>query len=334
MTALARKTSPIDRISPETSQFAADVVVGLTATPKRLPPKYFYDSAGSALFERITALPEYYPTRCEIDILNEHAKDIAELIPPAATLIEFGSGSSTKTRIVLSNAKSLAAYVPVDISADFLRQQVAGLRREYPDLPMLPVAADFGKPFQLPEKATLLPRVGFFPGSTIGNFEPHEAATFLRHTGRMLGPGATFIVGVDLVKDPQVLQKAYNDSQGVTAQFNLNLLARINRELGGKFDLASFEHHAFFNRERSRIEMHLASLKRQRVKLLGECIDFRAGETIHTENSYKYSLESFGAMARGAGWTPVAVWADPDNYFSVHAMTLREEPKGARAVGH
>jgi dimethylhistidine N-methyltransferase len=223
--------------------------------------------------------------------------------------------------------------VPVDISAGFLRQQIEALRREYPWLAMLPVAADFSKPFELPEAAELQPRVGFFPGSTIGNFEPHEAAAFLRHAGRILGSGATFIVGVDLVKDPQVLQRAYNDSEGVTALFNLNLLARINRELGGKFNLACFEHHAFFNRERSRIEMHLASLKRQRMKLLGECIDFRAGETIHTENSYKYSLESFGAMARGAGFTPLAVWTDPDGKFSVHAMTLREEQAEARAKG-
>ena len=179
------------------------------------------------------------------------------------------------------------------------------MRREYPELAVLPVAADFTKPFELPDAVAGMPRVGFFPGSTIGNFEPHEAAAFLRHAGRILGRGATFIVGVDLVKDTQVLQKAYNDSQGVTAKFNLNLLARINRELGAKFNLACFEHHAFFNRERSRIEMHLASLKRQRIKVCGECIDFRAGETIHTENSYKYSVESFGALARGAGWTPV-----------------------------
>jgi dimethylhistidine N-methyltransferase len=197
------------------------------------------------------------------------------------------------------------------------------LRREYPKLAVLPVAADFTKPFELPDPVRIMPRVGFFPGSTIGNFEPHEAAAFLRHAGRILGRGATFIVGVDLIKDTQVLQKAYNDPQGVTAKFNLNLLARINRELGAKFNLECFEHHAFFNRERSRIEMHLASLKRQRIKVCGECIDFRAGETIHTENSYKYSVASFGALARGAGWTPTTVWTDPDNYFSVHTLSLR-----------
>ena len=321
MTALARKIV----IDTATTGFAADAVAGLTASPKRLSPKYFYDSAGSALFERITQLPEYYPTRREIGILNEHAGDIAALIPPGAALIEFGSGSSTKTRIVLSTATSLAAYVPVDISEQFLLRQAADLRREYPRLAVLPVAADFTKPFGLPDAVQAMPRVGFFSGSTIGNFESHEAAAFLRHAGRILGRGATFIVGVDLVKDTQVLQKAYCDSQGVTAQFNLNVLARMNRELGAKFNLASFEHHAFFNRERSRIEMHLASLKRQRIKLCGACIDFRAGETIHTENSYKYSIESFGALARGAGFTPLAVWTDPDGYFSVHALSLRDE---------
>ena len=321
MTALARKIV----IDTATTGFAADAVAGLTASPKRLSPKYFYDSAGSALFERITQLPEYYPTRREIGILNEHEGDIAALIPPGAALIEFGSGSSTKTRIVLSTATSLAAYVPVDISEQFLLRQAADLRREYPRLAVLPVAADFTKPFGLPDAVQAMPRVGFFSGSTIGNFESHEAAAFLRHAGRILGRGATFIVGVDLVKDTQVLQKAYCDSQGVTAQFNLNVLARMNRELGAKFNLASFEHHAFFNRERSRIEMHLASLKRQRIKLCGACIDFRAGETIHTENSYKYSIESFGALARGAGFTPLAVWTDPDGYFSVHALSLRDE---------
>jgi dimethylhistidine N-methyltransferase len=318
MTALARNIQ-LDTTMP--GEFASDVVAGLTATPKRLSPKYFYDHAGSALFEKITELPEYYPTRREIDILNERAGDIAALVPKGAALIEFGSGSSTKTRIVLSAARSLGAYVPVDISAQFLHQQMASLRRDYPKLSLYPVAGDFTKPFELPTAVTHTPRIGFFPGSTIGNFEPHEACAFMRHAGTILGRGATFIVGVDLVKDTTVLQKAYNDSKGITANFNLNLLARINRELGAKFNLACFEHHALFNRERSRIEMHLASLKRQRVKVCGECIDFRAGETIHTENSYKYSVESFGALARGAGWTPKAVWTDADNYFSVHVLT-------------
>jgi dimethylhistidine N-methyltransferase len=320
MTALARTALPVEPEHPEATAFAADVIAGLTVMPKRLPPKYFYDSAGSELFERITELPEYYPTRCELGILREHAADIATLIPQGAALIEFGSGSSTKTRIVLGAANALAAYVPVDISADFLERQAAALRREHPGVAMLPVAADFSRPFELPVAIEGMPRVGFFPGSTIGNFEPYEACAFLRQAAETLGPGAAFIVGVDLVKDQRVLQKAYNDKQGVTAKFNLNLLTRINRELGANFNLSTFEHHAFYNREKSRIEMHLASLRRQKVRVRGETIDFRAGETIHTENSYKYSVESFGAMARGSGWTPLAVWTDRDKRFSVHAL--------------
>jgi dimethylhistidine N-methyltransferase len=318
--ALARTALPVEPDRPETTAFAADAIAGLTASPKRLAPKYFYDSVGSELFERITGLPEYYPTRCELAILHERAADIAALMPKGAALIEFGSGASTKVRIVLDAAKNIAAYVPVDISADFLEQQAAALRREHPEIAMLPVAADFSKPFELPAAIQGMPRVGFFPGSTIGNFEPHEAAAFMRQAGETLGPGAAFIVGVDLVKDREILQKAYNDAQGVTAQFNLNLLTRMNRELGANFNVSAFEHHAFYNREKSRIEMHLASLKRQRVRLCGECIDFRAGETIHTENSYKYSIESFGALARGSGWTPGEVWTDRDGYFAVHVL--------------
>ena len=317
--ALARTALPVEPARSDTSAFAADVVAGLTASPKRLPPKYFYDSVGSELFEQITKLPEYYPTRCELEVLHTHAKDIAGLIPDGAALIEFGSGASTKTRILLRHAK-LAAYVPVDISAQFLEAQTDALKREFPQVAMLPVAADFGRPFALPVAARSMPRIGFFPGSTIGNLEPHEAASFLRQAERILGPQSVFIVGVDLVKDEKVLHAAYNDKQGVTAKFNLNLLSRINRELGAKINLACFEHHAFYNRERSRIEMHLASVKRQRLTICGERIEFRAGETIHTENSYKYSIESFRAMARGAGWTPAAVWTDRDNYFSVHAL--------------
>jgi dimethylhistidine N-methyltransferase len=324
-TALARTALPADPASPEVSAFAADVVAGLTASPKRLPPKYFYDSAGSELFERITRLPEYYPTRSELGILNARARDIAQLVPAGAALIEFGSGASTKTRIVLQAARTIAAYVPVDISGGFLRQQTDALKREFPAIAMLPVAADFTRPFVLPLSVQAMPRVGFFPGSTIGNFEPHEAATFLRDAGGILGRGSVFIVGVDLEKDGQVLQKAYNDAQGVTAEFNLNLLARINRELGARFHLDAFEHHALYNRERHRVEMHLASLKRQRVTVCGERIDFRAGETIHTENSYKYSVASFGALARGAGWTPVSVWTDDNSYFSVHALKRSED---------
>ncbi len=304
--------------------FAADVLKGLRSTPKTIPPKYFYDAEGCALFERITELPDYYLTRCELGILRDNAAAIARLIPAGAALVEFGSGSSRKTRILLEAVPSIAAYVPVDICGAMLQQEAAELRKEFPQLAISPLDADFTKPFDLPA-GTPEPRVGFFPGSTIGNFEPHEATTFLRHAAKILGPRAILIVGVDLVKTPEIINAAYNDAAGITKAFNLNLLVRINRELDGEFKLESFEHHAFYNRERNRIEMHLASSKRQKVKVAGETIDFRAGETIHTENSYKYSADSFCALARGSGWAPLAAWTDPDRYFCVQALTLKDQ---------
>ena len=317
-----RKTHHTPQIAAD-PDFAADVLAGLKAMPKRVPAKYFYDAVGSALFERITELLEYYPTRAEISILREHGPAIAKLISEGAALIEFGTGSTKKARILLKSAPKLAAYVPVDISAEMLEQQANALRRDRPQLKVLPVVADFCKPFDLPAEAVAAPaRVGFFPGSTIGNFEPHEAADFLRHAVGILGPGATLIVGVDLIKDVAILNAAYNDKQGVTAQFNRNLLVRINRELGGNFKPECFEHHAFYNRERSRIEMHLASHKRQKVRVAGETIDFRAGETIHTENSYKYSIESLSALARGVGWMPAGAWTDKAGHFSIQAFAF------------
>jgi dimethylhistidine N-methyltransferase len=321
MPATARVVHPTEPVE-STSGFAADAIAGLTAARKHLPAKYFYDSAGSRLFDRITRLPEYYPTRTELGILQAHAADIAKLLPAGGAMVEFGSGASTKASLLLRAAPHLAAYVPVDICTDMLREEAQTLRRDFPELKVLPVDADFCRPFALPAEVAQLPRSGFFPGSTIGNFEPHEASTFLRNARSILGAGAVFIVGVDLVKDRAVLNAAYNDAQGVTAEFNLNLLARINRELGANFDLNSFEHHAFYNRERSRIEMHLASTRRQKVRLLGETIEFRAGETIHTENSYKYSLGSFQALARGSGWTVRAVWTDAQKYFAVLALGI------------
>jgi dimethylhistidine N-methyltransferase len=306
------------------SGFARDVIAGLTARPKRLSPKYFYDEAGARLFEEITALPEYYPTRCELAILREHAAEIARFIPDGAALIEFGSGSTRKARLLLAAAPSIAAYVPVDISSEMLAQEARELKRDYPQLAVLPVEADFTRPFRLPAALDGARRVGFFPGSTIGNFEPHEASSFLRHTRQMLGPSAALIIGVDLVKDAAVLNGAYDDSAGITAKFNLNLLTRINRELAANFDTASFSHQAFYNSERRRIEMHLASKKRQKVRVAGRPIEFRSGETIHTESSYKYTLESFGALARGAGWAPAATWTDAKGYFSVQALLAQD----------
>jgi dimethylhistidine N-methyltransferase len=330
MVALARsrRTQPQAAVN---SEFEADVVGGLAASPKRVAAKYFYDGAGSQLFERITEQPEYYPTRSEIGILRERAADIAKFVPQGAALVEFGSGSSKKARILLRALPSLAAYVPVDICGEMIEQEAAELRPDFPGLQVLPVTADITQEFALPEAARAAPvRAGFFPGSTIGNFEPHEAAAFLRNAAKILGQGATLIVGVDLIKDASVLNAAYNDKAGVTARFNLNLLTRINRELGGTFKLDSFEHHAFYNRERNRVEMHLASLKRQKVKVAGDAFDFRAGETIHTENSYKYSIDSLGALARGAGWQPAAVWTDDAKFFSIQAFTLAEPAPAAK----
>ncbi len=304
--------------TPDT--FGTDVLAGLSAKPKRLSPKYFYDLAGSALFDRITQLPEYYPTRCELALLRENAPAIASLFPPNCALIEFGAGSSKKARILLGAAATVEAYVPVDISGDFLQQDAAHLRRDFPHLGVHPIVADFTGPFAIPSAIATLPRVGFFPGSTIGNFEHHEAARFLRHAGEMLGAGAVLVIGVDLVKDSKILCPAYNDAEGVTAKFNLNLLARINRELDANFDLGAFEHHACYNIEHNRIEMHLASTRRQKVRVNGKSFNFRAGETIHTENSYKYTVESFQALAHGAGWTPLKVWSD--GQFSMHALRI------------
>jgi dimethylhistidine N-methyltransferase len=313
-------TVALKRIEPEHSAFAQDVVGGLTAAPKRLPPKYFYDARGVRLFEEITRQPEYYLTRCELEILKDRGAQIAALFPNNAALIEFGTGASTKARLMLQAAPSLAAYVPVDIASESLAREAAAVARDFPQINVLPVVADFAEMFALPAATAAMPRVGFFPGSTIGNFEPHEACAFLQRARYILGVGATLVLGVDLAKDSPTLNAAYNDAAGVTAAFNRNLLVRINHELGGTFVPESFEHHAFFNRPASRVEMHLASVKRQKVRVDGETIDLRAGETIHTENSYKYSIESLGALARGAGWKPVQVWTDAAGYFSVHAL--------------
>jgi dimethylhistidine N-methyltransferase len=324
MIALAKPRPLFEPGSAEVESFAMDAIAGLTADPKSLPPKYFYDEIGSRLFEEITRQPEYYPTRCELEILHRHARDIAALLPDDAALIEFGSGAATKARILLQAASNkIAAYMPVDISGEFLEREAAELRRAFPALTVAPVVADFMQPFALPAVVGRKPKAGFFPGSTIGNLEPHEAARFLRAAGVLLGPGALMIIGVDLVKDADVLNAAYNDEARVTEAFNLNLLHRMNRELGTDFDPTAFEHHAFYNRAHRRIEMHLASRRRQKVSVVGQSIEFRVGETIHTENSYKYTQGSFAALARGAGWAPVEMWTDRCNLFSVHVLRRR-----------
>lgn len=325
MAAPARVKPAIEDDESATAAFLEEVLAGLEEDPKRIPPKHFYDQRGSELFEDITRTPEYYPTRTELAILTENAAAIARHIPEGAAMIEFGSGASTKARILLEAAK-VGAYVPVDISEAFLTREATRLRDDAPGLKVYPVTADFTAPFELPPEVADMPRVGFFPGSTFGNFEAHEATAFLRHAAELLGPDAGLIIGIDLLKDPEVLHHAYNDASGMTAAFNLNLLHRINRELGGNFDPTNFCHYAFFNREHSRVEMHLVSRGRQKVRIAGRQFDFRRGETIHTENSYKYTLDLFRAVAHGAGWRQAAVWHDPDRLFSVHAL-VSEPPE-------
>jgi dimethylhistidine N-methyltransferase len=318
--AALRRSDISDTSTDARSQLAQEVIAGLASTPKRLPPKYFYDEAGAELFERITTTPEYYPTRCELGILQTHAEAIASYIPRGAALVELGSGASKKARILIAAAPWIVAYVPVDISTKMLSREARSLQRDRPGLQVLPVEADFTGSFALPAEVAGFSRIGFFPGSTIGNFEPREARDFLRHVGSILGRGACLIIGVDLVKDAAILNAAYDDAAGITARFNLNLLTRMNRELNANFESASFCHRAFYDSARNRVEMHLASKKHQKVRVAGRTIEFRLGETIHTENSYKYSLDSFAALARGAGWTAVSAWVDPDAFFSIHAL--------------
>src|ERR1700681_872318 len=307
----------------QTAAFAGDVIGDLSQHPKRLSPKYFYDATGSELFEQITLLPEYYPTRTELGILRDRAGEVAAIIPEGAALVEFGAGATTKVRLLLEQC-AFGAYVPVDISGDFLKAQADALRQDFPALSVYPVAADFTAPFALPDAVRAMPKVGFFPGSTLGNFEPHEACGFLRSAREILGKDAQMVIGVDLEKDERVLYHAYNDKAGVTARFNLNVMVRINRELGGNFDLSAFRHRAIYNRERHRIEMHLISRRAQTARVLGRSFSFRAGETIHTESSYKYSLERFTGLARGSGWMPRESWTDSAGMFSVHALVASD----------
>jgi dimethylhistidine N-methyltransferase len=320
---VARKTIRIDSEADARAAFARDVVAGLSRKQKAIPPKYFYDERGSELFEAITRTPEYYPTRTELSILEMHGREIAQHIPVGAALVEFGSGSSAKIRTLLRALDKLQVYVPVDISPEFLAAEAASLQADFPHLSVLPVAADFTRPFALPAAAAKRPRAGFFPGSTIGNFEPREAGNFLRHVANVLGKGSVFIVGADLVKDERVLHDAYNDAEGVTAAFNLNLLARMKRELGADFDPDSFGHRAFFNPRQGRIEMHLESKCAQRITVCGRAFHFTTGETIHTECSYKYTVAGFAALAGNHGWSLAESWVDSGGLFSIHALICK-----------
>ena len=299
--------------------FREDVIAGLSLPHKALPPKYFYDSRGSRLFEAICRLAEYYPTRAELSLTRGHLGDIAAFAGRGCELIEYGSGASVKSRLLIGRLRP-SLYVPVDISESALRSAAAGLARRFPWLAVSAVSADFSRPLEIPVGRSRARRVVYFPGSTIGNLAPAEAHAFLRMTRGQVGPSGAMLVGVDLKKDANVLHAAYNDAKGVTAAFNLNLLARINRELRGDFDLRRFRHYAFYNAARGRIEMHLVSLATQTVNVGPYRFGFEAGETIHTENSYKYSVGEFRALSREAGFRSRKVWLDRGGLFSLHGL--------------
>jgi len=300
------------------SAFEHDLVAGLSASPRYVSPKYFYDVVGSTLFEQICELPEYYPTRTEMGLLSRHAADIATLAGPRAEVVEFGAGALQKIRLLLDAFDSPAGYLPIDISGDHLNAAAAALKRDYPALSIQPVVADYTQRLLLPAPAAGSgKRIGFFPGSTIGNFTPEEALRFLQLAAQVLRGGA-LLLGADLVKDPATLHAAYNDSDEVTAAFNLNLLARANRELGADFDLSQFAHHAFYNVPMKRIEMHLVSKRDQQVRLAGEVFDLPEGESIHTENSHKFTVNGLRQLAVQAGFTAGPAWVDDDGLFSLH----------------
>ena len=302
------------------NDFAGAVLEGLSKPSKTLPCRFFYDARGSELFEEITRLPEYYPTRTETAILRAHAPAMADGIAEDGVLVEFGSGSSLKTEVLLDKLPRLAAYVAIDVSESALRDAKQRLMARFPKLDVRPLVGDFSFPVALPADLAGRPKTGFFPGSTIGNLTPAEAQRLLGVFRELLSPGGRLIVGVDLKKEVRKLELAYNDAAGVTAAFNLNLLARINREIGGTFDLDAFRHAAIYNPRDGRIEMHLVSRRDQDVSIAGRRFRFRTGESIHTENSYKYTVRQFHGVARAAGWTPTRVWTDPSNLFSVHEL--------------
>lgn len=309
------KVAYADTTSAGADEFARDMIAGLRMSPKSLPSKYFYDDEGSRLFDAICELPEYYPTRTEIGLLTAHADEMAALIGPDVELIEFGAGSLKKVGILLDALKHPRAYRPVDISGDYLATHASELARRYPDVAVRPIVADFTKPLAISDSRART--AGFFPGSTIGNLERGEALAFLSRAAKLFA-GSGLLIGVDLVKDPTILHAAYNDAAGVTAAFNKNMLVRANRELDTTFDLDAFAHYAFYEPAKQRVEMHLVSRTRQRIRVAGEFFAIAEGETIHTENSYKYTVDGFRALAVEAGFRPRAVWRDPKALFSLH----------------
>ena len=323
--AVMKSVSPFTFVDlqPVADGFLEDVLTGFGRMPKALSPKYFYDALGSDLFEAICELPEYYPTRTELALMHGHAAEMAASLGEHCLLIEFGSGAGTKTEILLEALRP-AAYVAVDISPAALRAAAPRIAERHPGTPVIAVCADYMQPLDIPGLSSFAAarRVVYFPGSTIGNLTPAEARDFLRDALRLVGPGGAMLVGVDLKKDPAILHAAYNDAQGVTARFNLNLLRRINCELGANFDLQQFRHLAFYDPVAGRIEMHLESLCPQTVMIAGRQFEFAAGERVHTENSYKYSIAEFRELARGSGFRAQQVWCDPLDHFAVHLLEV------------
>jgi len=304
---------------PNSASLMSEVLEGIAATPKALPPKLFYDYRGAQLFERICELPEYYLTRTEIAILERHAADIAELVDDGSCLLELGSGAGVKVRLLLEHLRP-TMYVPIDISRQQLRTSAENLAADYNWLEVHPVCADYCQPLDLDFFPDDTRRLVFFPGSTLGNFEPDDAQAFLENLRSLVGEGGSLLISIDLKKEFKRLEAAYDDAAGVTAAFNLNILARLQRDLGAELDPGGFRHQAFYNRDAGRVEMHLISRRPQTMVVDGQKFHFDEGETIHTENSYKYSIEEFQGLARRAGYRLVRVWTDPESLFSVHLL--------------
>jgi len=317
---------PLARIQqvegPEGESFAHSLLAGLRKLPKEIACKYFYDDVGSRLFDQICELPEYYQTRTETALLRRHAGEIAQLVGEGAEIVEFGAGSLRKVRILLDAVENPCAYTPLDISGEYLGGVVQSLAADYPTLTLRPLVGDFSRALDIPPLPDQPRRAGFFPGSTIGNFKPDAAMALLKRMRANLNGGG-LLIGVDLVKDPVRLHAAYNDAAGITALFNKNLLARANRELGADFDLGGFAHYAPYNAAAHRIEMYLVSLRRQSVSLCGQRLEFALGEAVHTEDSHKYTIESFREMACRSGFNPRAVWTDEERLFSLHWLESR-----------
>jgi dimethylhistidine N-methyltransferase len=321
MTRIETRPLRLHDFEPQADDFCAQVIAGLRRPQKQLPCKFFYDREGSMLFDQICQLEEYYPTRTELAIMRENIDEMCAMLGSRCMLVEYGSGSSLKTRILLKHLCDVAAYVPIDISRTHLLHASRKLARRFA-IEVLPVCADYTADFELPTpESDVESTVVYFPGSTIGNFEPSAARDFLRAARMRAGAGSGMLIGVDLKKDPQRLHAAYNDAKGVTAKFNLNLLARINREADGDFDLSQFAHYAYYNPTAGRIEMHLQSLREQVARVGDTAYHFRDGETIFTESSYKYTLDEFSKLANESGYHVQQVWTDPQNLFSVQYLT-------------